>query len=101
MVIFLLLITGCGSDRDPAGDHAYVRDGNGEEGAVDVLQAGSRYKIVGPMDDLKDAVVDILGENYWPDTYSLQRSWQSAQVFPKICMRIIWQNISIRRQVLI
>ncbi len=68
MVIFLLLITGCGSDRDPAGDHAYVRDGNGEEGAVDVLQAGSRYKIVGPMDDLKDAVVDILGENYWPDT---------------------------------
>lgn len=49
-------------------NQAYVIDGNGEEKAVNTLQAGSKYKIVGPMDDLKDAVMDILGENYWPDT---------------------------------
>ena len=31
------------------------------------LQVGSEYKIVTPMMELKEAVVEILGENYWPD----------------------------------
>ena len=57
-----LTISACGNDT------AYINDGNGEDEAVDVIQPGSRYKIIGPLDDLKDAVVDILGENYWPDT---------------------------------
>lgn len=65
----LLMISGCGDNQNMfEKNQAYVIDGNGEEKAVNTLQAGSKYKIVGPMDDLKDAVMDILGENYWPDT---------------------------------
>lgn len=65
----LLIISGCGDNQNMfEKNQAYVIDGNGEEKAVNTLQAGSKYKIVGPMDDLKDAVMDILGENYWPDT---------------------------------
>lgn len=65
----LLIISGCGDNQSIAkNNQAYIVDGNGEEIAVNTLQAGSKYKIVGPMDDLKDAVREILGENYWPDT---------------------------------
>ena len=49
-------------------NRAYIHEGNGEEDAVNTLQVGTKYKIIGPMDDLKNAVIDILGENYWPDT---------------------------------
>jgi len=65
----LLIISGCGDNGIlPKNGQAYVNEGNGEDEAINTLQAGSKYKIVGPMDDLKDAVVEILGENYWPDT---------------------------------
>lgn len=70
-VIFctLLFITGCTDNYDKnQGSNAYMDEGNGQEDAINTLQVGSKYKIVGPMDDLKDAVVGILGENYWPDT---------------------------------
>lgn len=49
-------------------NQAYINNGNGEDDAVNTLQVGTKYKIAGPMDDLKDAVVEILGDNYWPDT---------------------------------
>ena len=48
---------------------AYVGESNStEDDAVNTLQVGNKYKIVMPMMELKDAVVEILGENYWPDT---------------------------------
>lgn len=71
VIIFctLLFVTGCTDNYDTnQGSNAYVDEGNGQEDAINTLQVGSKYKIVGPMDDLKDAVVGILGENYWPDT---------------------------------
>lgn len=38
-----------------------------EDKAINTLQVGGQYKIVTPMMELKEAVVEILGENYWPD----------------------------------
>lgn len=71
-IIFVaMLFTGC-RKNDSTGymenDQAYIREGNGEEDAVNTLQVGTKYKIIGPMDDLKNAVIEILGEDYWPDT---------------------------------
>lgn len=66
-----LFVTGCTGnyEKNQENNHqAYIDEGNGQEEAVNTLQVGSKYRIVGPMDDLKDAVVDLLGENYWPDT---------------------------------
>lgn len=40
---------------------------NGEDEAVNTLQVGSKYRIVTPMLELKEAVVEILGDDYWPD----------------------------------
>lgn len=67
----LLIITGCNgnhAENKSASDQAYVNEGNGEEDAVNTLQVGTEYKIAGPMDDLRDAVVLMIGEEYWPDT---------------------------------
>lgn len=67
----VMLFSGCGRDdsnNHMENDQAYINEGNGEENAVNTLQVGTKYKIIGPMDDLKNAVVEILGENYWPDT---------------------------------
>lgn len=48
---------------------AYVNEGIGrEDDAVNTLRLGSRYKVVTPMVSLKNAVVELLGDNYWPDT---------------------------------
>ena len=64
-------LTGC-NDKE-AGDsseqgQAYVNgSGSEEDDAVNTLQVGSKYRIVTPMMELKNAVVDILGDNYWPD----------------------------------
>lgn len=63
-----LFLTGCVDQNKKDESHAFVDEGNGEEDAVNTLQVGSKYKIVGPMDELKDAVMDILDSNYWPDT---------------------------------
>lgn len=69
IICTLLFVTGCTDNYDKnQGSNAYMDEGNGQEDAINTLQVGSKYKIVGPMDDLKDAVVGILGENYWPDT---------------------------------
>lgn len=72
VVIFCItfLATGCKADNDSANRHdpAYLENENGQDNAVNTFHAGSKYRIAGPMDDLKDAVVNILGENYWPDT---------------------------------
>lgn len=66
-----LFITGCTDNYEKNHGNnyqAYVDEGNGQDNAINTLQVGSKYRIVGPMDDLKDAVVDILGDHYWPDT---------------------------------
>ena len=63
-----IIITGCVENNNTARNQAYSNEGNGEEDAVNTLQVGSKYRIAGPMDEYKNAVVDILGENYWPDT---------------------------------
>lgn len=63
-----LFLTGCVDQNKKDESHAFIDEGNGEEDAVNTLQVGSKYKIVGPMDELKDAVLDILDSNYWPDT---------------------------------
>lgn len=68
---FTALLTGCRENNNTEyreNNQAYINEGNGEEDAVNTLQVGTKYKIAGPMDDLKDAVVEILGNNYWPDT---------------------------------
>ena len=65
-----LFLTGCVDQNKKDESHAFIDEGNGEEDAVNTLQVGSKYKIVGPMDELKDAVMDILDSNYWPDTLS-------------------------------
>lgn len=68
---FAALLAGCRENNDAEyqeNNQAYINEGNGEEDAVNTLQVGTKYKIAGPMDDLKDAVVEILGNNYWPDT---------------------------------
>lgn len=64
----VLLMTGCVENSSTDQNQAYNREGNGQEDAVNTIQVGSKYRITGPMDEYKDAVVDILGENYWPDT---------------------------------
>lgn len=71
LLCVVMLFSGCGRDdsnNHMENDQAYINEGNGEEDAVNTLQVGTKYKIIGPMDDLKNAVVEILGENYWPDT---------------------------------
>lgn len=68
----LLLLTGCETDQNKEiadNSKAYVDESTGkEDDAVNTLQAGSKYKIASPMMELKNAVVDILGDHYWPDT---------------------------------
>ena len=70
LAAFVVIVTGCG-DNNVKNDHidnqAYIKEGNGEENAVNTLQVGTKYKIVGPMDELRDAVIVMMGENYWPD----------------------------------
>lgn len=69
VVIFIL--AGC-SDNHAEGrkidGQAYQNEGNGEDNAVNTLQVGTKYKIVGPTDELRDMVTVMMGEAYWPDT---------------------------------
>lgn len=62
--LFLAGCTKSGSTSDS--NQAYINED--EEEAVNTIQVGGRYRVTGPMDELKDAVVGLLGENYWPDT---------------------------------
>lgn len=71
MAGLVLILPGCVQNRNENGnenEQAYAKEGNGEETAVNTLQAKSKYKIVEPMEEIKEAVVEIIGENYWPDT---------------------------------
>ena len=66
-----LLMTGCiksDTQERSVEDQAYVNEGNGEEDAVNTLQTGAKYKVTGTMDVLRSPVIQLLGENYWPDT---------------------------------
>lgn len=71
MVGVLLFLGGCSTD-DPQEygkeDQAYVNDADAQEDAVHTIKTGAKYKITKSMDELRSMVVDILGENYWPDT---------------------------------
>ena len=65
------IVSGCSNNNAQnrnVDDLAFVNEGNGEEDAVNTLQIGTKYKITGPMDELRDAVIVMMGENYWPDT---------------------------------
>lgn len=65
----LLLLVGCGGRQEDNGSKAYSNDSeNTAEGAVNTFQSGSKYKIVTPMMELKEAVENSIGEKYWPDT---------------------------------
>ncbi len=68
--VSLLIITGCNNNHanSNTSDRAYVTEGNEEGDAVNTLQVGTQYKVTGPMDELRDAVIVMIGENYWPDT---------------------------------
>ena len=35
---------------------------------VNTLQFGTKYSVKGEVNDLRDLVAGLLGENYWPDT---------------------------------
>lgn len=64
----MILFQGCSGNSAGSyseDDMAYA-DGNNED-AVNTLQVGSEYRIVTPMMELKEAVVNTLGDNYWPD----------------------------------
>lgn len=70
-VASVIIVSGCSNNdaQDKNIDNqAFVNEGNGEEDAVNTLQVGTKYKIVGPMDELRDAVIVMMGEDYWPDT---------------------------------
>ncbi len=69
-IVMMLLFTGCnnsGVENRNVEDQAYINEGNGEEDAVNTLQVGTKYKVVGIMDELRDGVVNMLDGNYWPD----------------------------------
>lgn len=70
LVVTLLLFTGCtdsGTENKNVDDQAYINEGNGEEDAVNTLQVGTKYRVVGIMEELRDGVVNMLDGNYWPD----------------------------------
>lgn len=72
--VSLLIITGCNNNHSNSNtsDQAYLNEGNEEGDAVNTIQVGTQYKVAGPMDDLRDAVIVMIGENYWPDTLLTQ-----------------------------
>ena len=50
---------GASSDSGGIGGRAYADEGEGADDAVNTLQVGGKYRIVTPMMELKEAVVDI------------------------------------------
>ncbi len=60
MVVVVLLLAGCGRNKDEQDSQL----GNTGE-SVSSEESGYNQNIV--MEDLKTAVVDVLGENYWPN----------------------------------
>ena len=69
IVYISIVLTGCAQiNKSGYGQEGYASEDNAEEEAVNTIQLGSKYKITGPMDELKGAVIEILGNKYWPDT---------------------------------
>lgn len=64
----MILLQGCSGNSTgnySEDDMAYADDYDAD--AVNTLQVRSEYRIVTPMMELKEAVVNTLGDNYWPD----------------------------------
>ena len=69
MACIFIVFTGCAkNNKENQNDSRVYTSDSDEEDAVNTIQIGSQYRITGPMDELKNAVVEILGKNYWPDT---------------------------------
>ena len=71
IICSIMLISGCADVKNENlsnNNQAYQNEENNDEDIINTIQVGSKYKITGSMNELKDAVVEILGENYWPDT---------------------------------
>lgn len=69
-IMAALVLKGCNAKpaEDSDSGRAYVDESSLGDDIVNTFQSGSKYRIVTPMMELKEAVVDIVGENYWPDT---------------------------------
>ena len=73
--IFLILsLTGCGpetgekqTDLLPNEKARIMSEELKEEESDDILQTGNHLKNHTDIEDLKAAVIEILGKNYWPD----------------------------------
>lgn len=73
LLTMALLLSGCGETQNSYEGTQQVQIGSSsrpemQEEAVNTIQIKSRYKVTDSMEELKEAVVEILGENYWPDT---------------------------------
>lgn len=68
-----VMMAGCaGEQKNYEGTEQVQLGGNTQsevkDEAVNTIQVGSRYRVSDSMEGLKEAVVEILGEDYWPDT---------------------------------
>ena len=63
-VIGLSLFTGGCAQNSSSGSE----EKSSERDAVNTLQFGTKYSVKGEVNDLRDLVAGLLGENYWPDT---------------------------------
>lgn len=68
-----LLLAGCAEDKKSYENTQQVElkestSSPMQEDAVNTIQVGSKYKVTASMEELKGSVIEILGENYWPDT---------------------------------
>jgi len=73
LLIAGLLLAGCAEDKKSYENTQQVElkestSSPRQEDAVNTMQADSKYKITDSMEELKGGVIEILGENYWPDT---------------------------------
>lgn len=63
-IIGLSLFTGGCAQNSSSGSEGK----SSERDAVNTLQFGTKYSVKGEVNDLRDLVAGLLGENYWPDT---------------------------------
>ena len=68
-----LLLAGCAREKKDYEGTQQVQMGESDtsqtqQEAVNTIQVGSKYKVTDSMEELKTGVIEILGENYWPDT---------------------------------
>lgn len=67
ILLFSFMAAGCSTGKENRGEQTAYGE-QGEEDAVNTVQMGSQYRVIGSMEELKNAVVRILGKDYWPDT---------------------------------